>query len=152
MHTISIDVPEGYGHASSDTSISGCEPYQFRGETVCRGVSISDIVLSKRGQIDVADFALIPLETTYTHLITGTIFFDENNNGIFDDTEAVIPNVTVKIDDDYPTKTNYYGVYEFYRVPTGTFEISIDMPDEYTGISTKQVTLADGEDGVVDFA
>jgi hypothetical protein len=60
--------------------------------------------------------------------LTGTIYLDANDNGRFDASEGVAPNVTVVLDDRYSTVTDSKGRFEFAAVVTGHHVIAV-VPD-----------------------
>jgi len=59
--------------------------------------------------------------------IFGTIFFDENNDGVRQASEQPVPNVIVVLDGAYRAQTDANGRFEFYPVRPGTRSISIQM-------------------------
>lgn len=84
--------------------------------------------------------------------ISGSVFFDLNNNGIFDLTEFGLPNVkvyllsgTIVVDS---TVTDGFGFYKFSNINAGTYNVKVEDP--YQLILTnppnpKSVTVAAGE-------
>lgn len=94
--------------------------------------------------------------------ITGTVLFDENNNGI-DPSDIRQPNVKVFcfFDDDddadvnYQTVTNELGEYQFFNTNNGTFQLRplIDHPNWFTntGVVTSGFPDTEGNNLNVDF-
>lgn len=60
--------------------------------------------------------------------ISGTVYFDTDNNGRREASEGGVPGVTVILDKRYVTRTDAQGRYEFAYVATGdhTIEVSAD--------------------------
>jgi hypothetical protein len=60
--------------------------------------------------------------------ISGTVFFDADNNGRREASEGGVPGVTVILDKRYVTRTDAQGRYEFAYVATGdhVIEVSAD--------------------------
>lgn len=62
-----------------------------------------------------------------TGRITGTIFFDENGDGVRQPTERGAENILVVLDGRFPMTTNRDGFYSFNQVALGTRSISIQL-------------------------
>ena len=57
--------------------------------------------------------------------LTGTVYFDADNNGRRDATEAGVPNITIVLDRRFVTRTDANGRYEFPAVAAGDHELQI---------------------------
>ncbi len=60
--------------------------------------------------------------------ITGSIFLDDNGDGVRSASERPAVNVTVLLDGRYTARTDSQGRFEFQRVATGSHEITV-VPD-----------------------
>ncbi len=60
--------------------------------------------------------------------ITGTIFLDDNDDGVRAASEQVVPNLTVVLDGRYSVHTDVHGNFEFPRVAPGAHTITV-IPD-----------------------
>ncbi len=60
--------------------------------------------------------------------LTGTLFLDDNRNGLRDASELPAANVTVTLDGRYSVRTDANGRYEFPMVATGSHQVSV-VPD-----------------------
>ncbi len=59
--------------------------------------------------------------------ISGTVFLDENRNGIQEPDEPGVPNVTVYLDRGYSIETDGKGRYEFWPVPAGEHQLAVTL-------------------------
>ncbi|MFQ5757165.1 MAG: SdrD B-like domain-containing protein [Acidiferrobacterales bacterium] len=59
--------------------------------------------------------------------ISGTVFLDENRNGIQEPDEPGVPNVTVYLDRGYTIETDAKGQYEFWPVPAGEHRLIVTL-------------------------
>jgi hypothetical protein len=57
--------------------------------------------------------------------LSGTVFFDENGDGIRQPSEEVAAGVVVILDGRYETRTNSQGTYSFSPVPAGAHTVMI---------------------------
>ncbi|MCX7995433.1 MAG: MSCRAMM family adhesin SdrC [candidate division WOR-3 bacterium] len=64
-------------------------------------------------------------EETGFSFITGRVFMDINNNGIFDTGDEVIPGIEVLLNGRESTKTDKNGNYRFSFVPPGDHTLSV---------------------------
>jgi hypothetical protein len=62
--------------------------------------------------------------------ISGTVFIDINKNGIFDESEPVIPGVPVKLDGELTELTDAAGLYLFEDVEEGEHTVAVDYYGE----------------------
>ncbi len=60
-------------------------------------------------------------------VVTGVVYVDENNNGMFDNFEKVVPNVRVTLSGSRVMTTNTEGVYRFENVNEGDAIIDLDL-------------------------
>ncbi len=60
--------------------------------------------------------------------ITGIVFFDGNNNGRRDASEAGVPDISIRLDDRYVTRTDVQGRYVFPSVAAGVHWLQV-IPD-----------------------
>lgn len=60
--------------------------------------------------------------------VRGSVFLDENHNGVRDASELPAPNVTVLLDGRYSVRTDSDGRFEFSRVAVGTHVLTVE-PD-----------------------
>jgi SdrD B-like domain len=60
--------------------------------------------------------------------ITGIVFFDGNNNGRREASEAGVPDITIRLDDRYITRTDAQGRYVFPAVAAGVHRLQV-VPD-----------------------
>ena len=60
--------------------------------------------------------------------IAGSVFLDDNNDGVRSASEQPAVNVTVLLDGRYTARTDSQGRFEFQRVATGRHEITV-VPD-----------------------
>jgi hypothetical protein len=89
-------------------------PARYASDGVTQHVHVSG------GRVE-ADLHAIPL-----HAIHGHVFVDRNGNGEFDTGEGV-PNVVMRLSArDVVTMTNDEGVYGFYNVLPGVFDVQLD--------------------------
>ena len=63
-----------------------------------------------------------------TGTITGSVFLDDNSDGVRNASELPAANVTVLLDNHYSVHTDSMGNFEFPRVATGTHTLSV-VPD-----------------------
>ena len=70
-------------------------------------------------------------------VVTGTVYDDLNANGVKDDGEPGLPNLTLALDDGagnvLKAQTNTAGVYAFSRPPAGTYALYLSAPDNTGG-------------------
>lgn len=60
--------------------------------------------------------------------ISGSVFFDANNNGRRDASESGVPDVAIRLDDRYITRTDAQGRYVFPAVAAGAHRLQV-VPD-----------------------
>lgn len=72
--------------------------------------------------------------------ISGRIFADNNNNGVRDGVEKMLPYETVKVG-NYYTATNSSGYYSIY-LPVGTYTITKPSAGFYAGFPTLPVQIS----------
>ncbi|MBP6882054.1 MAG: hypothetical protein KBC15_00695 [Candidatus Levybacteria bacterium] len=86
------------------------------------------------------EFAVVPL-----HKLTGTIFVDNNRNGIkeADETDGMNDiTVTASGPTDKTTTTNSQGVYNFNNMRAGAYTISIAVPTGYVAFPSSTITVS----------
>ncbi|UCE03401.1 MAG: hypothetical protein JSW67_04210 [Candidatus Latescibacterota bacterium] len=72
--------------------------------------------------------------------IHGLVYFDENKDGVHDNLEPGIANVTVTLDGGDVTVTDAMGEFQFTASP-GTHEVTETDPEEYTSSTVNTVTV-----------
>ena len=87
--------------------------------------------------------------------ISGHLFLDANDNGLFDASEQGTPNVTVLLDGRFATRTDAQGRYEFPFVASGTHAITavpdnLPLPWTVGGAAKRLVTVKTRETAVLD--
>lgn len=60
--------------------------------------------------------------------ISGSIYLDDNKDGLRNGIEVAVPNVTILLDGRFATRSDENGHFEFPRVSTGAHQITI-VPD-----------------------
>jgi len=85
--------------------------------------------------------------------ITGTVFHDQNGDGIIDPGEDGIEGVTITLDDLYTTTTDINGAYTFSTIFTGTHTVVETDPAGYFSTTPNEVhpNVTMGESSQVDF-
>jgi hypothetical protein len=85
--------------------------------------------------------------------VCGTVFFDENENGVMDNGEQGIPGVEVDLSNGWVRNTDANGYYCFYPVPNGDYTVDEVVPGGYfpTSPTSVDVTVAGASVGDVDF-
>ncbi|MEO0289329.1 MAG: SdrD B-like domain-containing protein [candidate division WOR-3 bacterium] len=66
------------------------------------------------------------LDNIYTGILNGRVFYDKNNNEIFDGDDKPINNLTIVLNDSIVSKSNHNGFYTFKFLKPGRYKISID--------------------------
>lgn len=66
-------------------------------------------------------------EQTGFGFITGRVFIDVNNNGIFDFEDEVIPNIEILLNGTQSTQTDKNGNYRFSFVPKGEHTLNLNL-------------------------
>jgi uncharacterized repeat protein (TIGR01451 family) len=66
--------------------------------------------------------------STGTNLIQGTVFSDENENGLLDTSEASLPHALVNFNNDFYKSTNNLGNFSSYAFSNSTYQISPVVP------------------------
>lgn len=128
-YLVAIGAPEGY---SATTTLPLNVPVA--------GVAISGLDIGIRPTDQ-------PVEGV-TGTISGTVFRDENGNGVLDEGDAPLAGVPVQVwlNDDgslaYTTTTGPDGTYSITGLPDGEYTIAAGLPG--TSTSTAQVTIAEG--------
>jgi len=61
--------------------------------------------------------------------INGRVFFDENENGIYDLNEKGASNIVVYLDGRYRTQTDTQGRFEYWPVSAGEHTVQIGIED-----------------------
>ena len=115
-YSITMQVPEGYAAVGPSTVDRTLE---FEGDTV------------------MVDFGLLPAEETGT--ITGTVYLDDDEDGILDAGEEGIPSVTISLSMGDTTLTDAEGVYSFTVVP-GTYTVTEEDLGGYISTTINNVT------------
>ncbi|MGE3062755.1 MAG: SdrD B-like domain-containing protein [bacterium] len=65
------------------------------------------------------------LENINTGMVSGRIYFDKNNNDIFDGNDTPVSNVTVLLGDSLKVKTGKKGEYKFTFLKPAKYKLSI---------------------------
>ncbi len=81
--------------------------------------------------------------------ISGRVYIDGNNNGVFDTGEAGIPNVTINVTGTSSTgtavtrstTTDANGLYSFLDLPVGTYTIQQVQPNNFRSRATNVGTI-----------
>jgi len=108
------------------------------------------IQISGLGQVYVANFG--DTQNIFVSSILGTVFRDQNANGIQDLTEPGLGSVTVRLN-GVPDTTNGWGQYTFLIEATDTYTVTETDPPGYFSTTPNTVTLNAelGSDYQVDF-
>jgi hypothetical protein len=98
------------------------------------------VVDAGAGEVHVVNYGDMP-EGGGLGTIHGTVFFDDNGDGVWDVDEAGIPGITVTLNSTQVTTTNAYGSYSFGAVSPGEYTVTeTDLPD-YTSTTPNVVTV-----------
>ena len=73
--------------------------------------------------------------------IYGTVFNDDNGNGLQDPGETGIPGVSVTLDDNTVYVANYLGQYTFQIAEAGTHKVTETDPDGFISTTPNEVTV-----------
>ncbi len=116
---------------------------------------LNNILISPGDVISGVDFSIVPPASSAgagsvnPGWIYGSVFGDENEDGIRQGNEIGLAGVTVYLDNnnsgandagDTVTTTNVNGAYSFADVPTGSVNVRVDIPDNFNQI----VPIANG--------
>jgi prepilin-type N-terminal cleavage/methylation domain-containing protein len=129
-YSITMDVPEGY---------------------MAMGRSTVDRTLASEGDTVMVDFGLLPADESGT--IAGTVYLDDNEDGIFDFGEDGIASVTISLNTGDTTLTDADGYYSF-TVPPGTYNVAEDDLGGYASTTVNNVTnvhVGDDSTTIVNF-
>ncbi|MGD8628728.1 MAG: SdrD B-like domain-containing protein, partial [bacterium] len=96
-----------------------------------------DRTLAAEGDTAMVDFGLI--EAGVTGTIRGTVFLDENEDGIFDAGEAGIASVSLRLSSGDSTLTDADGKYSF-TVQAGTYDIEEEDLGGFLSTTINRVT------------
>lgn len=66
------------------------------------------------------------LDNIHTGILNGRVFYDKNNNEIFDGDDKPINNLTIVLNDSIVSKSDKNGFYTFKFLKPGIYKISID--------------------------
>ncbi len=66
-------------------------------------------------------------EQTGLSFISGKVFMDLNNNGVFDREDQVVPDVEVILDRGEVVRTDRQGNFQFSFVPTGEHKLNLNL-------------------------
>ncbi len=115
------------------------------------GTATHTITVPSADQTYVATYQ--ELTTTDTSSITGTVFVDENRNGIQDSGERGHSGAAVSLVDTVSsTTTDNSGSYAFPNQPLGNYTVELTLPTGYVATTPKSVPLTLGiEPGIVNF-
>jgi hypothetical protein len=95
-----------------------------------------DKTLDAEGDTALVVFGLIDVGLTGT--IEGTVFLDENEDGVFDATEPGIPSVSVMLSNGDSTVTDASGEYSF-TVEAGTYDVMEEDLGGYVSTTVNNV-------------
>jgi len=115
-YSITMDVPEGYAAV---------------------GPSTVDRTLEYEGDTVMVAFGLLPADETGT--ITGTVYLDENEDGLLTSGEEGIASVTLSLNTGDTTLTDAEGVYSF-TVSPGTYTVAEEDLGGYVSTTINNVT------------
>jgi hypothetical protein len=115
-YSVTMVVPEGFA-AVGPTTVD--RTLEFEGDTV------------------IVVFGLLMAEETGT--ITGTVYLDENEDGIYDGGEPGIPSVILSLNTGDTTLTDAEGVYSFTVAP-GTYNVTEEDLGGYVSTTVNNVT------------
>lgn len=104
----------------------GAVPGTANGSRTGRAASpdrLTDITIAQGGTIaEGYDFA-----EARPASLSGAVYYDRNNNGVFESDETGIPEVTVKLSnangETFTTRTDSAGTFQFVGLPAGTYQI-----------------------------
>jgi SdrD B-like domain/Secretion system C-terminal sorting domain len=111
-------------------SVDYHNPAVFNGGIVARNISVhSDFNINKKP-------LQIPCEPVVTGCLGDLVWNDLNQNGIKDNGEAGVPDVTVHLRDCQnnlirKTQTDAEGLYKFKDLPAGCYRICVVLPDGF---------------------
>uniref|UniRef100_A0A7C3NCP7 SD-repeat containing protein B domain-containing protein n=1 Tax=candidate division WOR-3 bacterium TaxID=2052148 RepID=A0A7C3NCP7_UNCW3 len=66
------------------------------------------------------------LDNIYTGILSGRVFYDKNNNSIFDVEDIPLNNLRITLNDTLVSKSDKNGFYSFKFLKPGKYKISID--------------------------
>ncbi|HAF07255.1 MAG: Uncharacterized protein XD76_1309 [candidate division TA06 bacterium 32_111] len=66
------------------------------------------------------------LDNFYSGILSGRVFYDKNNNSIFDGDDLPLKNLMITLNDTLFTKSDKNGFYSFKFLKPGKYKISID--------------------------
>lgn len=95
--------------------------------------------------------------TTATGSIRGSVFLDENRDGVRSASEQPASQVTVLLNDRYAVQTNERGEFEFAAVAVGSYQLRViadNLPLPWylsEGAETRQVEIKLRQPAMVDF-
>jgi len=115
-YSITMAVPEGYA---------------------AMGPSTVDRTLEFEGDTVMVTFGLLPADETGT--IAGTVFFDEDEDGLFDGGEGGIASVILSLNTGDTTLTDAEGDYSFTVAP-GTYSVTEEDLGGYVSTTVNNVT------------
>ena len=120
-------------------------PSDFTGTTSTESVTVV------ANQTTTQDFALEPI-TTGT--VSGTVFSDDNGNGMHDSGESgIVTDVTITTNPARTASTHANGDYTITDVLAGTYDLTVTIPAHFTGTtSTVSVTVVADQTTTQDFA
>jgi hypothetical protein len=81
---------------------------------------------------------IVPLRRYW---ICGTVFIDENENGVQDEGEEGMAGVDVYLVDGPTTTTDENGDYHFYPVYNGDYTVGVDVPAGYSPTTPPEVDV-----------
>lgn len=83
--------------------------------------------------------------------LEGTVWFDNNNDGVIDANETILPNITVKLLDSNgntipgkTTTTDANGHYLFDNLPIGDYKVQFELPGGTISTIDKSITDTNG--------
>ncbi len=111
------------------------------------GPSTIDRTLEYEGDTVMVEFGLLPAEETGT--IAGTVYFDENENAMFDGGEDGIASVLISLNTGDTTLTDAEGYYSFTVAP-GIYGVTEDDLGGYVSTTLNNITnVSVGHDSTV---
>ena len=98
--------------------------------------------------------ASVDFELTPVGMVSGMVFSDTNSNGVKDDLETGLANVTISITDSLTAVTGNDGTYTISNVPVGDQVVTVTAPDTHfvEDMATVSVTVTRGSTETANFA
>ena len=163
-YKVTFEIPEGYEATKSDQGDDDAKDSD--------GASV-DVTINDANN-DTIDFGLIKKETSTpedkTYTLGDRVWVDENKDGIQDDSEKGLKDVTVKLTggdltEEKTTTTDENGNYKFEGLKNGEYKVTFKIPEGYEATKSDQgdddakdsdgasvdVTINDANNDTIDF-